>query len=203
MPESPASKPDSSESSVFEVEQKFVVNNRDEIIAQLEHLGAANAGIQNHSDTYYRHPSRNFAETQEALRIRRIDGVAAITYKGQKLPQADPTLKARKELEWALGESDRDGSNMNELLCVLGFETVTTVSKTRTTFCWNDGELADFCVTVDDVERVGTYAEIELIIRDQSQIPQASARISHLANQLRLDQPERQSYLELLLNQQP
>ena len=50
--------------------------------------------MQEHVDTYYNHPSRDFAETREALRIRRVDGVPMVTYKGTKLPGE---VKARRE----------------------------------------------------------------------------------------------------------
>lgn len=187
---------------MFEIEQKFAVPDRESFLSALADLNPDREEIHNHSDTYYRHPCRDFEQTQEALRIRRTDGVASITYKGQKLPQADATMKARKELEWALGENDVDGSQMDQLLLSLGFAHVTTVSKHRRSYSWTEGKNSDFCVTLDSVENVGLYAEIELLVSDESEIANASERISNLADLLGLDQPERSSYLEMLLARQ-
>ncbi|MEQ1826458.1 MAG: CYTH domain-containing protein, partial [Pirellula sp.] len=50
-------------------------------------------------DTYLRHPSRNFRETDEALRIREIDGKPFVTYKGPRL--AGP-IRIRPEIELPL-----------------------------------------------------------------------------------------------------
>lgn len=186
---------------MFEIEQKFLVANRDDLLQRLKSLGAVSLGVHTNSDTYYRHPCRNFVETQEALRIRRTDGIASITYKGKKLPQADATMKVRKELEWELGENDIDGKQTDQLLLALGFEHVTTVTKYRESFSFEDDQLSDFTVTLDDVDQVGQYAEIELLLNNEAEIEGASWRIEKLASDLLLDQSERRSYLELLLGE--
>ena len=47
-------------------------------------------------DTYFSHPARDFAATDEALRIRSIDQENFVTYKGPKL---DATTKTRREID--------------------------------------------------------------------------------------------------------
>ena len=155
--------------------------------------------------TIMRYHSRDFVQTKEALRIRSIDSVASVTYKGPKLPVGDSALKARKEIEWCLAPGDADGSQMEQLLLALGFSAVTTVRKERQSFGWpeTDPQLSAFTVTIDQVQEVGLFAEIELLIPDQSsdEIDAAGERISDLAGRLGLSKSVPQSYLELLLKQ--
>lgn len=50
---------------MFEVEQKFHVDDLANLEKRLHELGAAEQPSQQHIDTYYNHPSRDFAETRE------------------------------------------------------------------------------------------------------------------------------------------
>ena len=184
---------------MFEVEQKYPIDD----VAKVEHLlqtiGASEQPVQNHADTYYNHPCRDFAETTEAFRIRRVDGVPMVTYKGKKLPGK---VKARRELEWRLDPGDSDGSKMEELLGLLSFQQVAVVKKQRRTFLLQE-ELADFTVVIDSVASLGCFAEIELVVRQQSEVQHARDRIESLANQLNLLQAEPRSYLRMILEQNP
>jgi adenylate cyclase, class 2 len=58
--------------SEIEVEQKYHVGDVSELERQLSRLGAKEEAVEQHRDTYYRHPARDFAQTREALRIRRV-----------------------------------------------------------------------------------------------------------------------------------
>ena len=57
----------------YEVEQKFLVDDPEALQNRLIELGASPSPSEQHSDTYYNHPCRDFSETHEALRIRRIN----------------------------------------------------------------------------------------------------------------------------------
>ena len=83
------------------------------------------------SDQYFAHPARDFAQTDEALRIRTVGDTSFVTYKGPKL---DATSKTRRELELPLAASDPDGSQFAELLAALGFTPVAIVRKQRRKF---------------------------------------------------------------------
>lgn len=195
---------------MLEVEQKFKVDDRQALSERLVDLGATANVPEHHADTYYRHPCRDFVQTGEAFRIRKIDDVAAITYKGPKLKSTDATLKARKEIEWSLAPNDADGSQIVDLLDCLGFTPVATVKKTRETFGWAKPEIVNenvplnslqsFSVTIDQVEEVGLFAEIELLVAGKDGISEAEHRIRELAQQLNLATPVRASYLEMLLD---
>ncbi|NND96807.1 MAG: class IV adenylate cyclase [Pirellulaceae bacterium] len=180
---------------MFEVEQKFHVDNLTQLERQLLQLQAVEQATQQHVDTYYNHPCRDFAETLEALRVRLCDGVPMVTYKGTKLPGA---IKARRELEWRLDPGDPDGLQMQQLLSLLGFRSVAMVKKTRRLFCL-PGNHADLVVTIDDVQQVGLFSEIELIVDEEGGIETARAKIQDLAAVLGLQQAESRSYLRMLL----
>ncbi len=86
----------------IEVEVKFPVPDLAAVQSQLEGLGATPSQAVEEIDVYYRHPARDFAATDEALRIRRVGPANRITYKG---PKVDPTTKTRQEIE--LGPPDQ------------------------------------------------------------------------------------------------
>ncbi len=108
----------------YEVEQKFPVDNLQDVETRLAELGAEVAAERVEVDRYYNHPARDFAETDEALRIRRVGLVNKITYKG---PRIDKVTKTRQELELPLGEGDRAAGDWIKMLETLGFSTVSEV----------------------------------------------------------------------------
>lgn len=179
----------------FEVEQKFHVDDATVLQERLAAIGAIEREEQNHVDTYFNHPSRDFAETREAFRIRRVNGVPMVTYKGKKLPGP---IKARLELEWRLDPGDSDGTKMEQLLGHLSFRRVASVAKRRR--CFQLAEpLADMAVVIDDVDGLGCFAEIELVIEDSKNVESARVRIAELAERLLLERPEPRSYLSMSL----
>jgi adenylate cyclase class 2 len=178
----------------FEVEQKHHVADVKELIARLKKLGAALGAPIEQSDQYFAHPSRDFAKTDEALRIRTVGDKSLVTYKGPKL---DSTTKTRREIELPLGPNDADGSRFAELLEALGFKPVAIVRKTRRTcrICVGGDEVE---VALDDVDQVGSFVELELQA-DDATLEAAKQSIAQLAAELDLGPQERRSYLEMLL----
>ncbi|NLF07386.1 MAG: CYTH domain-containing protein, partial [Pirellulaceae bacterium] len=55
----------------YEVELKYPVSDIVAVEAQLTVLGASISAGQVEVDVYFAHPARDFAQTDEALRIRR------------------------------------------------------------------------------------------------------------------------------------
>ena len=180
---------------MYEVEQKYRVDCAETLIGLITDLGGTQKETESHADTYYNHPSRDFAQTREALRIRRVDGNPMITYKGPKLPGV---IKARREMEWRLDPGDVDGTQTEELLVELGFQLVKTVRKTRRPFGL-PAPWSDLIVVVDQVDGLGTFAEIEAVVADQSLVELARGRIAELAGHLTLQQDEPRSYLNMVL----
>ena len=86
----------------YEVEQKYHLQNREAFESALRALGAVEETVEHHADTYYNHPCRDFAATNEAFRIRRVGTVPMITYKGPKLP-GDSQSKTRNGVAFGPG----------------------------------------------------------------------------------------------------
>ncbi|MAI35092.1 MAG: class IV adenylate cyclase [Rhodopirellula sp.] len=181
----------------YEVEQKYHLQDLQSFERALKACDAVEELIQHHADTYYNHPCRDFAATNEAFRIRRIGDVPMITYKGPKLPGA---IKARREMEWRLDPGDQDGSQTAELLEHLGFKEVATVRKIRRPFRVRD-TTGPFGVVIDEVQGLGFFVEVEVMVEKQESIEQARLKIEMIAGQLGLQQPESRSYLRMVLEE--
>ncbi len=87
---------------MLEVEMKFRVDDVAALRALLAHMTLERLPTENHVDTYFRHPVRDFAKTDEAFRCRIVDDRAWLTYKG---PRLDATTKSREELELPLEDA--------------------------------------------------------------------------------------------------
>ncbi len=178
----------------YEVEQKFPVADLSRIKAKVAELGAAVSEPQDEVDLYYAHPARDFASTDEALRIRRVGRSAWITYKG---PKVDTTTKTRREIELPLPPHEPTGPGWGDLLEALGFTPVAEVRKSRRKAAvpWQGRQIL---ASLDDVDELGTFVELELCAGPDD-VESAKACVASLAATLGLSGGERRSYLELLL----
>jgi adenylate cyclase class 2 len=147
-------------------------------------------------DRYFAHPARDFAKTDEALRLRRTGNENRITYKGPKL---DLETKTRREIELPLASGPQAAEDFSGLLLALGFRRVAEVPKRRRKlhFTWQGFQVE---ASLDEVERVGRFVELEIVADDQ-QLDAARQSLAALARELGLEKSERRSYLELLLEQ--
>jgi len=197
-----------SELQQIEVELKFLVEDNALLQSRLNSLGAVSQAVEKHRDLYFRHPSRDFAETREALRIRRVvltrmesngdtttEHQSKVTYKGPHLPGG---VKARHELEWELQPSDPQGEKLQELLIRLGFEPITTVVKERCPMLLSFRG-RDVTVALDDVQNVGSYVEVEVVATGEDEVALSRALVEQVADELGLAKPESRSYLAMLL----
>jgi adenylate cyclase class 2 len=182
--------------ATFEVELKFPIADADEMTLQLLARGARLAGVVRQSDLYFRHPCRDFRQTHEALRLRKTDDGVRITYKG---PILDSRTKMRREIELPIGDPSHDFDRVRELLTILGFEPVRGVDKTRAVYKLSY-EGRNLELAVDAVEGLGNYLEIESLANDGDRDAARDA-ILKLAEDLGLQNPERNSYLQLLIRQ--
>lgn len=175
---------------MLEVELKFRVADLAELRDRLERLGARPAGTESQRDAYFNHPGRDFAETDEALRIRMVGGAATVTYKGPVLGTA---AKSREELECGVADLDA----FSQVLIRLGFRPTLTVEKERRQFAleW-DGRAATVCL--DSVTGIGEFCELELLAGPDER-EAAERALWSLAERLGLTEMERRSYLEMLL----
>lgn len=177
---------------VFEVELKFRVETHTAIEEVLKSRGAKLIGDSRQCDQYYRHPGRDFAKTDEALRIRATDSDAYLTYKGPKL---DQQTKTRREIELPIGLAAQ--ADFDQLLVKLGFTPIAAVIKQRREYSLDQAGRA-FKVALDKVAEIGVFVEIETI-SDQASLIASREGVLEVAKQLGLTEPTRLSYLRSLL----
>ena len=139
---------------MYEVELKVATDHKS-VRSRLEEMGATPVESLRQVDTYYDAPDRNFAETDEALRIRREqptddDARTYVTYKG---PLVDSHSKTREEAETQVTDYD----SMHAILSGLGYEPAADVAKDRTRY-----ELDGCEVVLDVVDGLGEFVEVEL-----------------------------------------
>ena len=181
---------------MYEVEIK-VPATLESVRYRLIALDATPTGEVRQADTYYDAPHRSFPETDEALRIRRESTrtetaeKTVITYKG---PLVDDDSKTRTEVETAVEDAD----DFAAILTNLGFEPAAIVRKERERF-----ELESYTITLDRVEGVGEFVEVETEVDTEAAIESARKGAFDTLEKLGLDPADqiRTSYLGLLLEE--
>jgi adenylate cyclase class 2 len=179
---------------MVEVEMKFHATDDTNLPRLLSELAATAQEPIVESDHYFNAPDRDFAKTDEALRLRRIGEQNRVTYKG---PKRDALTKTRTEIEIPLASGTAVAHNYIALLERLGYRPVAIVHKCRTIYQLDwQGWQAEVCC--DDVTDLGQFVEIE-IVTNEDQLEAARTALLQLAAQLTLKDTERRSYLEMLL----
>lgn len=169
---------------MLEIEVKIPDVNHRELRNRLVFNGAVEAGEELHQDVYLNHPCRDFGDTDEALRLRLVNGRAFLTYKG---PKIDTDSKTREEIEVHV----EDPEKIISILRKLGFTQVATVRKRRTLY-----RIEDVVVALDSVEGLGDFVELEY---EGDDLKKGMERINAVRSLLNLKGNERRSYLELLI----
>jgi len=162
---------------MLEVEIKAPCKDLEE---RLIKIGAKRIGTEKHEDIYFNPPHRDFRESDEALRVRRVDGKYFLTYKG---PRIDSKMKIREEIEIPTEPK------IIEILRNLGFRDTAVVRKRREIF-----RLKNLTVNLDQVENLGNFIEIE------SRHYRERDKLFELLEELGIDREKSttKSYVELL-----
>ena len=143
----------------YEVELKFPVPDLSAFAAKLAALAIPIAPAQEEIDVYFAHPARDFAQTDEALRLRCKGDANYITYKG---PKIDAATKTRREIELPLAPGPESLASWTALLEAVGFRPAGEVRKSRRKAAvpWQGRQVE---ASLDEVERAGTFVEFELV----------------------------------------
>src|SRR5438132_10942337 len=129
---------------MLEIEMKFPVVEFTALESFLARAGAHEQTALAEADHYFNAPDRDFARTDEALRLRRIGPANFATYKG---PKRDAQTKTRTEVEVPLAEGDRVAEDFTRLLTHLGFRPVAVVRKQRRVYhLERDGFALEVCL---------------------------------------------------------
>jgi len=179
---------------MLEVEVKYRLPDSVAVEGRLREWGAVVVADHTEADFYLNAPDRDFARTDEALRLRRIGEQNFLTYKG---PRHDATSKTRTEIEIPCPPGDAAAEAFLKLFRALGYRPTAVVRKRRRIYEWaRDGFTVHACL--DDVENVGRYVELE-IVADESHYAAARETVLKIAAELGLGPTEPKSYLEQLL----
>jgi adenylate cyclase class 2 len=147
-------------------------------------LGGELIGVENHLDLYFSSPFRDFAKTDEALRIRVKEEGVRLTYKGPKL---DIETKSRREMTVRVDDPEA----LESILEAIGFSRAAVVKKRRTKYA-----LGEAVLCVDEVEGLGSFVEVELAGDEEWEAQKRAAQ--DIQKRLGLGDSIRKSYLELL-----
>ena len=186
---------------LYEVEVKLPITSMESIEETILQAGGVRLNSETQSDIYFDHPCRSFSVTDESIRLRHRtplgdsslsdSGFAPIelTYKG---PKIDKKTKTRIEYTADLG-------SIEPIIAILkhtGFKRVATITKRRVFF-----DIDGITASIDDVDDVGLYIELELIADGKDSMNAARERILSLLKTMGLDENDlvRESYLELYL----
>jgi adenylate cyclase, class 2 len=182
----------------FEIEQKYRTRDHLAIEGRLNARTAVRGECVEHEDLYLSHPARDFAESGEAFRIRRVGTQNAITYKG---PRFEGPTKTRRELEVPFEAGTESLSKLKAVFEALGFRPVATVRKVRMPYHLElDGR--PFEVALDVAEGLGSFVEVETIVESEADFPDARQAVIKLAGELGLNELEPRSYLRMLLERE-
>lgn len=187
----------------YEVEVKVPIADIEMMEQKLLALGARFLNAEVQIDTYVDHPCRAFGKTDEAVRVRTRQPVGntkpapsrsinELTYKG---PKVDKKTKTR--LEYTVGIDDTD--SLSAILESLGFKRVGKIIKKRKFY-----SLREITISIDDVESVGLFLELESIAHSKKEMESAKKTIFDLLDELGFDprQSIRDSYLQLFMHKQ-
>ncbi len=146
-------------------------------------------------DTYFMSPVQNFWLTDEAFRLREVQGESnhtksEITYKGPKLGQS---MKIREEISVSISNAE----DMRYILKQLGFSSYITIQKKRINWV-----VEGLVVSLDHFDNLGSFLEIEFSSEGDEVNKGVKNLIFSKVQELIpswAGEEERRSYLELIV----
>jgi len=172
-----------------EYELKLKIDDPEDVRKKLSYLGASFQGAIIEIDHYYQHPCRDFSETDEALRVRDLGGIIELTYKG---PREKAEIKAREEVTARVVKEDLE--KLKLILEKLGFTPLARVVKQREVYLYDP-----YLITIDNVEDLGTFMEIELRTRRVSREEAENMIRDFLETLGIMGEKVEKTYLEMIL----
>jgi adenylate cyclase class 2 len=175
---------------MLEIELKYPAADLEAVRGRLQAKGFVLAGSRREADAYFNAPDRDFARTDEALRVRTVGEQSVLTYKG---PKQGAVGKTRLEVEVPLAPGTDAGTALPILLQHLGYRLTAIIRKQRQEYLH---PALPITACVDEVEGVGSYVELEQL-GEPERVQEVQAALVKLAADLGLTgESLRQSYLE-------
>ena len=155
---------------MIEVEIKVKLANPDKFRELIFKRGGKKVSEKTQEDYYFSPIHRDFWNTLKCLRIRKIKGqkLAILTYK----PRTTKKMKEEKMHYKKEIETEVDSEAIMEIFKELDIKTLIIVKKFREKF-----NLNNFEITIDNVDQLGYFAEIALLIEDPNNVEEAKQKI--------------------------
>ena len=164
---------------MIEVEIKCKIDNKEKLQKSLISLGFAESSHEMECDSYYDNETAAIRKNDTALRIRKVtdmhtgDVICQINYKG---PKSDTLTMTRPEFETAIETAEE----MDSILQALGYDVVDPLVK-KERIQYVNGDIHAY---LDEVYGLGTFLELEIIAKQESEKKEALQRIEKLLNML-------------------
>ena len=179
-----------------EVEVKFPLLNRNEVIEEIKKLGLHNkVKDEMQNDSYYTPIHRNFLEPEivsEWLRVRETKNKCSLNFK-QWLPIGAKVQNQCNEYETVI----EDTYALKQILNLLNFREIITVNKIRNSWVVDNVE-----ISIDLVDSLGAFIELEAMDRvDEKEIASVHEHFNRILVQIKAQIGERdhRGYPYLLL----
>ncbi len=177
--------------SVYEVEIKAKIKDPSEVRNKLSALTYLGKRVER--DVYFNYDCkggccRDFSRTDEAIRLRRVNGRCVLTYKG---PRLSVSTKVREEIELEVSDCEA----VEKFLKKLCLKPVIVIEKTRES--WKRG---DITITLDYVKELGWFIEIEKIVASRDEVEKVTNELTSVLSEIARDfEIVEETYLEMLL----
>ncbi|MDR2830969.1 MAG: class IV adenylate cyclase [Methanobrevibacter sp.] len=178
---------------MIEVEIKAKISDFNDVKGKLKEFKISKVSEEIQEDIYLERDDIGFAKNDKAFRIRKIikedNKTIVITYKG---PKVDEVSKTREEIELCVEDEDK----ILKIFERLGFYKGGFVKKRREIY-----NLDEYVISLDNVEGLDPYIEIEVDLEDGSDYQDHINKIYGIFTKLNInDGFETNSYLELLMS---
>lgn len=158
-----------------EIELKFKVDELDKFVKKIEELGCTVGSIITQNDTIY---VANLDDTDSVegsiwLRVRKVNNKIEMNYKKQSALKSES-----QEIEFGVDDYEK----ANRFLKALGYKEWVRVNKKRR---YSKYKSANLCI--DEVERLGSFVEIEYLIDENDKKINYEDELIKLAEELGID----------------
>lgn len=173
---------------MFELELKAKIEDRFIIKNKLKNLGCKWSGAKIQIDTIYKRNSTQDSSEIPVFRIRKCNDKIILSL---KILEED--INTAKELELEISDS----KVMSDILRVLGFRPIVEVIKRRETTTYKG-----FNICLDDVERLGTFVEIEKLSESIENKESIYQKINLILSELGVEKQDivLEKYYQMILN---
>lgn len=157
-----------------EIELKFKVENLDDIMSFLKTNNCKISSTNYQYDTIYVKDLDNVESTEGSiwLRVRKTNEIVELNYKKQSAKKMES-----EEIEFEVSSYEK----ANSFLKALGFKEWVQVNKKR-----QYSKYKDYNICIDQVERLGTFIEIEILVDDGDKTDYEE-QLLNIAEEMRVD----------------